>query len=133
MAYPIRISPWSDGKPPQTVRQASGGPSPAAPADGEDEITRLPVRPLLLTAEQAASALSICRCRSDRAGAFPLPRWTSTSSGCGGRRISTRKCGGRPTVPRHEDWLIQPAAKLDRGRRKRRALRGTVWNGGATQ
>jgi len=61
MAYPIRISPWSDGKPPQTVRQASGGPSPAAPADGEDEITRLPVRPLLLTAEQAASALSICR------------------------------------------------------------------------
>jgi excisionase family DNA binding protein len=61
MAYPIRISPWSDGKPPQAVRQASGRPSPAASGGGADEITRLPVSPLLLTAEQAASALSICR------------------------------------------------------------------------
>ena len=61
MAYPIGISSWSDGKPPQAVRQASGRPSPAASVGGEDEITRLPVSPLLLTAEQAASALSICR------------------------------------------------------------------------
>ena len=61
MAHPIRMSPWSEGKPPQAVRQAFGRPSPAAPVGGEDEITRLPVSPLLLTAEQAASVLSICR------------------------------------------------------------------------
>ena len=34
MAYPIRISPWSDGKPPQAVRQASGRPSPAVSGEG---------------------------------------------------------------------------------------------------
>jgi excisionase family DNA binding protein len=61
MAHPMRVDPWSAGKPPEAVRQASGSPSLTTPEGREDQSTRLAVSPRLLTAEQAASALSICR------------------------------------------------------------------------
>ena len=61
MAHPMRVDPWSAGKPPEAVRQASGSLLPIAPEGNEDEDVCLPVTQLLLTAEQAASALSICR------------------------------------------------------------------------
>lgn len=47
MAHPIRVDPRSEAKPPQAVRQASAA-------------TQV-VGPVLLTPEQTASALSICR------------------------------------------------------------------------
>jgi excisionase family DNA binding protein len=47
MAHPERVGPGPEGKPPQAVRQASVEPNP--------------IGPLLLTAEQAAVVLSICR------------------------------------------------------------------------
>jgi excisionase family DNA binding protein len=57
----MRVDPWSAGKLPEAVRQAPGSPLPTAPEGREDEKVRLSVTPLLLTAEQAASAVSICR------------------------------------------------------------------------
>lgn len=47
MAHPMRVDPRSAAKPPQAVRQASA----------VSEV----VGPILLTPEQTASALSICR------------------------------------------------------------------------
>ena len=47
MAHPMRVDPRSEAKPPQAVRQASGASQV--------------VSPVLLTPEQTASALSICR------------------------------------------------------------------------
>ena len=61
MAHPMRVSPWSEGKPPQAVRQASSTPTSGPSLARDDETIRMSVGPLLLTAEQAAYALSICR------------------------------------------------------------------------
>lgn len=48
MAHAMRLDPCPEGKPPEAVRQNPGTPPRT-------------ISPLLLTAEQAALALSICR------------------------------------------------------------------------
>ncbi len=61
MAHPMRVDHFPEGKPPQAVRQDSGPIPAVASTDREDESIRMPLSPLLLTPEQTASALSICR------------------------------------------------------------------------
>jgi excisionase family DNA binding protein len=57
----MRVGPWSEGKPPEAVRQASVPLSSTASVDLDDESRNLALSPLLLTPEQTASVLSICR------------------------------------------------------------------------
>lgn len=60
MAHPMRIDLFPAGKPPQAVRQDSS-PSQTTPTTSEDDSVRMSSVPLLLTPEQTATALSICR------------------------------------------------------------------------
>jgi excisionase family DNA binding protein len=62
VVHPMRVGPFPEGKPPEAVRQASVSVKRlTGPSVPDDQVSRMQLRPLLLTAEQTASVLSICR------------------------------------------------------------------------
>ncbi len=61
MAHPERVNPWSEGKPPEAVRQVSDALSVGGSWKQKEGTIGIPLSPLLLTPEEVSSALSICR------------------------------------------------------------------------
>jgi len=135
MAYPKRVGPWSEGKPPEAVRQAVGPPFSRVAALDDEGPAPTAFRQLLMTPEQAASGLSICRTKvyelirtgqlesvqigsSRRIPSDALSDYVERLREGSAFRKNTRTRSDRSHTG---TWLIQPAENLEPDRADRPA------------